>query len=110
MEVKIIMENKLGSEVSELNRQLKEVEGKFDLISDMANIKLDDLDKQLVGIVDDLQKSVAVHGKVEEAQLVNARTECEKTLHNRLEDEVDDMIKVIGTQHVVMQQRFWKEQ
>jgi len=92
------VEIRLGSEVGEIGRRLQNVEGKTELVSDTVNIKLDDLEQKLVGLADTLEKSTEVHVKAKEACLGITMVEGEETIHKRLKDKVDDMIKVIGTQ------------
>ena len=92
------LEDKLGSEVGALGRQLEGVEGKVDMVMSTVNNQIKGLASNVEGMVDSLEKTVITHGKVDEAQLIGKMTEHDDTVHKRLEDKVDDMMKAIGTQ------------
>jgi len=92
------IEDKLGSEVGALGRQLEGVEEKVDMVMSTVNNQIKGLASKVEGKVDSLEKTVITHGKVDEAQLINRMTKHDDTVHKRLEDKVDDMMKVIGTQ------------
>ena len=94
------IEDKLGSEVGALGRQLQGVDEKVDMVMSTLNNQIKGLAGKVDGMVDSLEKTVITrgHGKVDEAQLINKITEHDDTVHKRLEDKVDDMMKVIGSQ------------
>ena len=90
----------LGRDTGALGRQLQGVDEKVDMVMSTLNNQIKGLAGKVDGMVDSLEKTVITrgHGKVDEAQLINKITEHDDTVHKRLKDKVDDMMKVTGSQ------------
>ena len=74
-----------------------------------VNSQLTALTNKVEGITDSMKKSVITQGKVDETQLIHKLNVREETVHKRLEEKVDDVMKAIGSQQILTQSRFLKE-
>jgi len=82
------IESKFGPEVNSLERQLEGVAENVDGALVRMDRQLKTLENKVELITDTMEKTVAMQGKVDE------------TVHKRLEDKVDGMMKAIGNQQL----------
>lgn len=94
------IEDRLESEVGSLGRHLEAVEEKVDKGLGSVPNQLKGLASRVEEKVDSLEKAVKTHGKADEAQLIDKLNVHDETVHKRLEDKVDVMMKAIGTQQL----------
>jgi len=94
------IESKTGLDGSALGKRVEEVAEGMDMALCTVNSQLMALTNKVEGITDFMKKSVITQGKVDETQLINKLNVREETVHKRLEEKVDDVMKAIGSQQI----------
>jgi len=92
------IEDRLESEIESMHNKMEGVEDKMEKVLGTVDSQMKGLASKVEGMVASLEKTVKTQGKVDGDQLITKISVHDETVHRRLEEKVDDVMKAIGTQ------------